>query len=48
MKVFSISLKMKGGMTLYVTKERSGPDHLIKIGKRVSKERSLFVMDERT
>jgi len=39
---------MKNGRTLYVTKQRIGPDHIMKIGKRVSKERSLFIFDKRT
>lgn len=47
-RVFQLKLRMKGGKTVYVTKERSGPDHLLKIASRPNKERSLFIMDRRT
>lgn len=33
---------------MYVTKERSGPDHLLQIGSSPSQERSLFIRDKRT
>lgn len=46
--MFQLSLDTKGGRTIYVSKERSGPDHMLKIGSKVSKERSLFIFDKRT
>lgn len=47
-RAFQLRLRVKGGRTVYVTRERSGPDHLLKIGKNPSKERSLFIHDRRT
>lgn len=47
-RTFQLKLRVKEGLIVYVTKERSGPDHLLKIGKNPTKERSLFIHDRRT
>jgi hypothetical protein len=43
-----LKLAVPGGRFVYVTKERSGPDHLLMLGKSPSLARTLFIKDKRT
>ena len=48
LRVFSLTTYTRPYRYIAVTRERSGPDHLLKLKKRPEKERSFFIQDKRT